>query len=67
MIVKQVFLKLVEINRSNDPTDPTDPPKTETDKESLEEDCLTFRALFVGLLIGCLVAAMNVNFGLRTG
>lgn len=35
--------------------------------QKIEDTGLTFRSIIVGCLIGILVAAMNVNFGLRTG
>jgi hypothetical protein len=51
--------------------DDDDPPvqdfdPTEYDRYK-EHNELTFRSIVVGCLIGVLVAAMNVNFGLRTG
>jgi OPT family oligopeptide transporter len=51
--------------------DDEDPPVIEYDPTEYdryqEHNELTFRAIIVGCLIGVLVAAMNVNFGLRTG
>ncbi|KAL0489118.1 hypothetical protein AKO1_009024 [Acrasis kona] len=54
-----------------DDDDDGDPPVEDYDPTEFERynehNELTFRTVFVGCLIGILVAAMNVNFGLRTG
>ncbi|KAL0480784.1 hypothetical protein AKO1_006934 [Acrasis kona] len=56
---------------SNEELEDPDPPVIDYDPSEYdrykEHNEFTFRAILVGCLIGVLVAAINVNFGLRTG
>jgi uncharacterized oligopeptide transporter (OPT) family protein len=54
----------IEDDDGDPPVEDFDPTEYDRYKEHNE---LTFRSIVVGCLIGVLVAAMNVNFGLRTG
>ncbi len=59
--------KIEQTETTDDSEEPSTTPEEYTQDLFRDNDELTFRAVFVGCILGALVAAMNVNFGLRTG